>query len=399
MVVYTPSVDLERARYLVSQAGRAAVEAADTSGFGGTIVELSVELRRTHPPAVAAALGEQVVLRRRARQRDLPAEGWLYSAEGQQMVTPRAVATRRAARLSGLGERVVDLTCGLGGDLGALAEAGVDATGLERDFATALLARSNMNGVAQVVRGDAIRPPFDTRRHAVVLDPSRREGARRRFDPAAFSPPWDACLEIAASARAAVIKTAPGIDDRQVPPSAEVEFVQLGRSLREAALWFGEMAEPGLRRAVLLPEGACLDSTAPECGPEPAPIGRYLVDPEGCITRAGLVRHLAAGLDGRLIDSHLAYITMDELCWTPFGTTFEVLGVLKFSVRGLRETARARRWRIAEIRRRAFPVEPDELWKLLPRVDGEPVSLLCTTIAGRRTVVVGRRVVDETAGQ
>jgi hypothetical protein len=226
----------------------------------------------------------------------------------------------------------------------------------------------------------------------VILDPSRRDAARRTFDPAAFSPPWDTCLQLLSTARAGVLKAPPGLDRERVPAWAEMEAVQLGTGMREVALWTGGDAVPGLRRAVLLPAGAELTSEAPECPEEPGPIGRFIFDPESCVTRAGLVRHLANRLGAWMPDSQVAYLCADTPAFDPLAAAFEVLEVVPFSVRRLKELLAARGWRAGEIRRRAFPVEPDELRRLLGRATGEPIIVLCTTIAGRRTAVVARRL-------
>jgi hypothetical protein len=390
-------VEFERARYLAF-AGRAALESEWAAARPASVVERASLLRQRYSPGEAAALGEQLSLRERAAGRGLPVDGWLYSAEGQQMMTHPLVASRRASRFALAGRTVADLTCGLGGDLAAIAATGINAVGVERDPATAVLAAANVPA-ASVVIADAVCAPVRLDRHALLLDPGRRDGGGRRFDPAAFSPPWATCLELAAAAPMAALKTSPGIEERHIPDSAEREYVQLGRTLREATVWLGETARPGLRRAVMLPAAICIDSDAPECDPDPVPIGRYIVDPEGCVTRASLVRHLAAAVGGRLIDPNLAYITTANPRFTPLGTTFEVLEVLPFSLRRLRDLLRARGWRPDEIRRRAFPIEPDQLRRLLKVSSGQPVVLLCTTIAGTRTVGVARRLVDGTAGQ
>jgi hypothetical protein len=202
------------------------------------------------------------------------------------------------------------------------------------------------------------------------------------------------CVALASAARAAALKAAPGIPAAAIPPGAEVEAVQVGRSLREVTLWIGEGAAPGLRRAVLLPAGATIDSTAPEAPGEPLEPAGFLIDPESCVTRAGLVRHLAAEMGARLIDRQVAYLTSSEPVHSPLAATFEVVERVPFSVGRLAATLRRLGLRPDEIRRRAFPVEPDELRRLLGRFDGEPATLLCTTISGRRTVFVVRRVFE-----
>lgn len=383
-------MDVSRARYLVSDRGRAALAALPVEHGQLDPVRLSSLLRRDFPADEAAALGEQVTLRARAAARMGNGSSLLFTAEGLEMMTHPAVAARRAARLAALGLPVADLTCGIGGDLGACADAGLRVAGIERDAATALLAAANVPGTA-VVRGDATRPPLNLAGMAVIIDPSRRGGTGRRFDPAAFSPPWDVAMSLLSSARAGVLKAPPGIESRHLPPGAEVEFVQMGRSMREAAIWVGAGTSAGLRRAVLLPVGASLDSGAPEAPAGAEPVAEFVFDPESCVTLAGLVRHLAHRLGARLMDERVAYLTADAPAFHPLCATFGVLDVVPFSVERVRERLRLRGWAPAEIRRRAFPVEPDELRHLLGRIEGEQVTLLCTTVAGKRTVVVGRK--------
>lgn len=384
-------VEMDRARYLVSARGRSDL-ASLPPGFGTLDpVRLSSLLRRSHGAGEAAALGEQVALRARAAAWSADGGSLLYTAAGLQMMTHPIVAARRALRLAGLGLPVADLTCGIGGDLAACAAAGLRAVGLERDGATAILAACNVPG-ASVVRGDASRPPFELAGSAAIVDPSRRAETGRRFDPAAFSPPWDVALRVAASAGAGALKAPPGIGRQHLPPGAEVEYVQLGRSMREATIWLGAETRPGLRRAVLLPGDATLDSECPEEAAGPVPPGPFVFDPESCVTLAGLVRHLAYRLGARLLDEQVAYLTGPAAVLDPLCATFETLDVIPFSVERVKERLRQRGWTPAEIRRRAFPIEPDELRRLVGRHKGEPVTLLCTTLSGSRTVIVGRRV-------
>jgi hypothetical protein len=387
-------VDIERARYLVSPAGRAALAAVPLDAGRDDPNRLVTGLRKSHLPAEASALAEQATLRSKAIQRFGHDPSMLLTAPGLEMMTHPLVAQRRARRLAALGLLVADLTCGLGGDLRACAEVGMQTTGIERAPATAILARANVPS-AEIVIGDAARPPLHLGSLAVILDPSRRDASRRTFDPASFSPPWDTCLELLSAARAGVLKAPPGLDRERVPASAEMEAVQLGTGMREVTIWTGHGAAPGLRRAVLLPAGAELTSEAPECPEERGPIGRYVFDPESCVTRAGLVRHLAHRLGAWMLDNQVAYLSTDTPAFDPLAATFEVLEVVPFSVRRLKELLAARGWRADEVRRRAFPVEPEELQRLLGRAKGEPVTILCTTIAGSRTVVVARRLRPE----
>ncbi len=386
-------MDLDRARFLISLAAARVLADAETSLVGLSLHQRAAALRKELPPADAAALSEQIDLRAHAARRwEAPPGDWRFTRDGLEMATHPIVAARRAARLAAHGLPVVDLTCGIGGDLAVLASEAHTVLGVERDPALALLARHNTGARAGVLVGDAVQPPVAPAGKLLFIDPARRARGRRRFDPAAFTPNWDTCVALLREAAGGCIKGPPGIAPEALPPEAEVEFVQLGRSLREAAIYTGCMARPGLRRAVLLPASDELTSDEPEIDAAASPIGAVIYDPASALTRAGLVRQLGHRLGAALVDPHLGYLTASSHVCTPFADAFEVLDVIPFSLARLkshlRETARVPH----EIRRRAFPIEPDDLRRQVGRLEGEPVTLLCTTIETRRVVIVGRHL-------
>jgi hypothetical protein len=383
-------MELDRARWLVSPEGRLALEGAAGNTSAREPNRLASELRRTFPAAEAGALAEQLTLRERAIRNHGTHRDFLFTADGLEMMTHPAVAERRAIRLAASERLVVDLTVGIGGDLYAIARQAVSCAGLDRDPVHALLAAAN-TGVP-VARGDAEHPPFDVAGLAVVIDPSRRSGDLRRFNPASFAPRWDEAIAVATSAATAVMKAPPGIDASYIPPGVEVEAIQLGRSMREMSIWFGQGAQPGLRRGVLLPEGETIDSDEAAAPEKPGPPGLFLFDPESCVTRATLVRQLGHRLGAWLMDPHVAYLSAEEPAFSPLAATFEVLEAVPFSVSRLKQRLREMKWRPDEIRRRAFPLEPDELRRLLGRLDGEAVCLVCTTLGRERMVFVCRRL-------
>lgn len=386
-------MDLERVRYLVSERGRTNLASLPASLAALPVNQLASELRRQYPPGEAAALAEQLTLRVKAAGKVDNPSSWLLSAEGLEMMTHHLVAARRANRLASLESPLADLTCGLGGELRACSEAGIPWLGCDRDPVTARLAAANVQG-GRVALADAAQSPVEPAKCVVLLDPSRRGTTGRRFDPNAFSPSWTESLALLAAARAGVMKAPPGIDHRHLPPGAECEFIQVGRSMREATIWVGRGADAGVSRAVLLrPNGAStaeLASTAPAAPGECLPIGSFIFDPESCVTRAGLVRHLGHILGAAMLDPQVAYLTSESPASHPMCTTFEVLDVIPFSLTRVKERLRERAWRAEEVRRRAFPIEPDDFRRKLGKMDGTGVALLLTTIGTRRLVVVAR---------
>ncbi|MGI8925949.1 MAG: hypothetical protein ACR2HN_04795, partial [Tepidiformaceae bacterium] len=89
-------MDIERVRFLVSAAGREALSALDPALALLPATRLAATLRRSHGPAEASALAEQLVLTARARGRFGHDPGCLLSGHGLEMMTHPAVAARRA---------------------------------------------------------------------------------------------------------------------------------------------------------------------------------------------------------------------------------------------------------------------------------------------------------------
>ena len=144
----------------------------------------------------------------------------------------------------------------------------------------------------------------------VFVDPARRGGGRRALDPRSWSPPFSFVLDVAARVPATGAKLAPGVPHGVLPPDAEAEWVSDGGDVVECALWCGPLATGVRRRATLLPSGATLTGDGTRRGVV-GPVGRYLVEPDGAVIRAGLVAEAADLVDGRLLDPTIAYLTCD----------------------------------------------------------------------------------------
>src|SRR5262249_40680533 len=136
--------------------------------------------------------------------------------------------------------------------------------------------------------------PYD----AVFVDPARRGGRGRIFDPEGYSPPLSWAVDAALKAPHAALKIAPGVPHEAVPSQAEAEWISDGGDVKEAVLWFG--TEPGLVRATLLPGPHTLRGRGLP-NPQVRSLGRYLYEPDGAVIRAHLVAEAAADLDGGLI--------------------------------------------------------------------------------------------------
>lgn len=212
----------------------------------------ATRLRRSHPAAlVSAALG-QARLRQRAVAKFGARDAYrmFFTPNGVEQATRTSVAGHRAERFAGLGVRsVADLCCGIGGDAIALARAGISVLAVDRDPLTAQVARANaealgLQDLVEVRCADVTEidtAPYD----AVFVDPARRGGRGRIFDPEAYSPPLSWATGAALKAPRAALKIAPGVPHEAIGPQAEAEWISDGGDVKEAVLWFGEGFTPG----------------------------------------------------------------------------------------------------------------------------------------------------------
>jgi hypothetical protein len=346
----------------------------------------------------AAVLVETVLLRRKAvaKLAELgDVTGWLFTDEALQQATAGAVAVHRAQRLSG---RVVhDATCSVGTELAALSDSAAGLIGSDLDAVRLAMAQHNVGERAQLCRADALRPV--TRDAVVVVDPARRSSGRRKFDPRDYAPPLDELLEVYRD-RDLVVKCAPGVDFGQLAElgfRGEVQITSLAGSVREACLWSPGLTVRGVtRRATVLDKTGGVAEEFTDADPDDcpsAPVGRWIVDPDGAVVRAGLVRHYAARHGLWQLDPAIAYLSGEEL---PSGTRgFEVIEQIAYNEKRLRQAVSAHGAAAVEILVRGVDVDPDALRaKLkLPR-SGVQLSVVITRIgtgaAARPTAFICR---------
>ncbi|MFB8759556.1 THUMP-like domain-containing protein [Streptomyces nigra] len=378
---------------LLAPEGRALLDAVRDTDPADELA-VATRLRREHPAGlVSAALGQARLRQRAAAKFGAEDAGRMYfTPNGVEQSTRASVAAYRAARMRELGiGSVADLCCGIGGDAIALARAGIRVLAVDRDPVTVAAARANMAalGLADLVEvreadvTEVGTDGFD----AVFVDPARRGGRGRIFDPEAYSPPLSWAVEAARTASHAALKVAPGIPHEAVPGDAEAEWISDGGDVKEAVLWFG--TAPGAVRATLLPGPRPLLSRGL---PDPAvrPVGRYLYEPDGAVIRAHLVAEVAESLDGGLVDATIAYVTADELRPTPYATAYEITDRLPFNVKRLKALLREREVGTLTVKKRGSAVEPEELRRKVKPQGPNAATVFLTRVAGAPTMLVGR---------
>ncbi|MEP7091991.1 MAG: class I SAM-dependent methyltransferase [Nocardioidaceae bacterium] len=392
-------MDLEDFRWLLTDEGRRLLETATRLAVehAGDPVRTATALRRGSDPAPApgraAAALTQVDLRARASVKfGADAARMFFTPEGLEQATRSRVAAHRAARVAlSSPASVLDLGCGIGGDLLALSRAGLTVAGIDRDELRVEVAGANLRALGL---GGAVRladvADLDLDAFGVVFaDPARRNARGRVFDVDGWSPPWSFVLELLG--RPSCVKVAPGIPHDLLPAGVEAEWVSDDGDVKEAALWSPHLAAARRRATVIRGSGLATLTDDDDPGAAPVlPVGRCLYEPDGAVVRAGLVTAVADAVHGELVDEHIAYVTSDEAFTTPFARSYEVLEELPYKERALRAALRARGVGRLTIKKRGVDVVPEELRRRLSlRGDGE-ATLVMTRVAGKGTALLVR---------
>jgi SAM-dependent methyltransferase len=372
--------DVARFEALLTSRGRELLDLiAQEAPDQGTALRIGAALRDRYPADLVVAALAQHELRLQARAKFGLAGQMFFTRAGLEQASADVVARHRAGRYAGAA-RVADLCCGIGGDLIALA-AGRRVLAVDRDPLHLRIARANAEvcGVAGSVRPVQadVRDVDVAGLDAVFVDPARRSGDRR-MRAGDSEPPLGWCLSLAAAVGRVGVKAAPGLRHDAVPQTWELEFIAVGRDLKEAVAWSPAMATCRTR-ATILPEGHTL---GPEPGPavQVRPPGEFLLDPSPAVTRAGLVQELARRLGAWKIDEQIAFLSADVPLRTPFGRGLRIIDSAPWNQKSLPARLRELDVGAVDVRRRGLAGDVEALRRRLRLSGTRRVTLVMTRV-------------------
>ena len=153
-------------------------------GFRDKVNALTINkrLRKSISPTRAAIVIEQVLLRSRAMAKFERADELFFTRKSLEQATSERIARHKASRFPDLSS-VVDVCCGIGGDLIALAQrttsdtAVQETVGIEMDELTAMFAAKNLEVLGlehAAARQAALEDVSLDRFDGVHIDPDRR---------------------------------------------------------------------------------------------------------------------------------------------------------------------------------------------------------------------------------
>lgn len=376
---------LEELKFFSTQEGR--VLLAEVSDSSGDDLTKLTALRKRYPPEFCRAglnLDEQ---RKRGLAKFSRAQEMVFDREALEQASGESIAGYRSRRYKGFGV-IGDICCGIGGDAIGLTQVG-DVISIDRDPIRVGMTRWNVAAYgrsgrhrAVVARAEDWLPDVD----ALFLDPGRRSGARRFHRLADYQPRIDLDRLFAITPNLGV-KVAPGISYDEIPEQCETEFISDSGSCKEAVLWFGELRTQVTRRATVLPQDETLALTDIGTVDVKKP-GSYLYEPDRAVIRAHLIDQLAHLLGAWKLDEEVAYLSSDVAHETPFAARYRILDVFPFSLKRLRTFVRDNGVGRLDIKKRRFPMTPEQLRPKLKLEGDAHASIVLTRIDDRPTVLV-----------
>lgn len=346
---------------------------------------------------------------RRSAQGKVPGNWWACHESAQQ-ATPMIVAHLRARRIAQASAGLVfDATCSIGTEGHALRSLGIPYAGGDLDASRLVMARHNLGDNAWLLRADALKPAI-VGCDVLVADPARRSGGRRIVKPEDLIPPLPDVIDAWGGRSELAIKCAPGLDFSEW--DGLVSLVSVDGGVKEACLYSPGLAG-GTRREALIAkrvaegEAGGIDQRAIEVpgiaerylvdriddqlddDVDVTPPRRYIVDPDGAVVRAGLVRHYAHREGLSMLDPHIAYLTGDRL---PQGTSgFPFIEMVP--VKKLKAALRTHGCGSLEILVRGVDVDPDALRKKLGLKGKRQMSVVIARIGSQaQAFICGKRV-------
>jgi len=369
-----PEVDAEAAAefaVLMTEAGRRLLDLVAKVDRPGP-AEI-VRWRKLADGALVSAAVRVVGTRRKAAKFTRGDRMWL-SAKGLEQATSETVARHKASRFSVKepSALVVDLCSGVGGDsiaIGALNR--VMAVDLDPAMTARVRWNSEVYEVLERVKAVSAKAEgFAIPSGAFIhVDPDRRMTTLQKTNALAkYAPGLDDLLGWVRSTRGGAIKLGPASDfaEHFGGPDYEIEVVSLRGECKEATVWFGALAVPGVRRrATVLPSGETWTdrhggSELPRFPTAPrGPLDRWIYDPDPALIRSGLLEGFARANGWTRIASGVDLLTGPERSPSTLVASFEVVDEFPLDLKVLRREVATRGLGPLDIKTRGLSIRPE----------------------------------------
>ena len=384
------SLSLDDIHFLTSAAGQEALARfADADLSPEKTLPLLLQMRQSLTPNRAAAVLTTLRLRDKAQSKfPRHASQMLFTEAALQQASHPHIRQYRSHKAER--ESLLDVCCGIGSDAIDFAKAGKTVIGLDIDPVRLAIAKHNA-AIADLdvdfQLGDA-RDPLPDGYSGIFFDPARRDSQGKRIRHVErYRPPLATIRDWHADE--IIVKLSPAVDMTQLRAyGGQIQFISVAGDLKEALLWATRANSPPLATRIdddgihHMPGGGDLDIPLSE--PR-----AWLLEPDPAIMRSRALGRLAATLDAAQLDETIAWLTLDSRPKTPWGRPFRVLEWMPFSLKRLRRYLVERNVGRVTVKKRGFPMQPDELIERLRLKGGdESRTLIATRCLNRHIVAI-----------
>ncbi|MEI6848237.1 MAG: hypothetical protein WCK32_09475 [Chlorobiaceae bacterium] len=352
------------------------------------------------------AIAEQIACRQKAIKK-LPVfatSNMLYTPLSLEQASGERTAAYKAIFLSG--NRVIDLSGGLGIDAMFLAKRFAEVIYCERDQLLCAMMEHNLKmtgcGNVRVKNGESIEllPSYpDDYFDWIFIDPARRELFRRSVGLEAASPNVVACHDLLLKKAPKVcIKASPALELSNLktclPCLSEMIVVSVEGECREILLLLDREARelPATRRAVCLSTVSDAITEVLEDNDGERVLARsvksYLYEPDPAIIKAKLTVILARQYHLEFVNETVDYLTAEKKVDRFPGRLFRVMACVPYKPKTFRAFLQQHGIFGASIQRRDFPLSPEDLRKKYRITESDQVFLFFTRNAAAQLVVV-----------
>ena len=375
-------------------------------------------LRKSTSLTRAALIMEQAQLRIRAKPKFSLADQMFFTKRGLEQSSGAELSIYKAQQFKGH-ESVLDVCCGIGGDLLGLANRDpanpkLITTGIDNDPVTALFAKHNLQQhlqteqiphTAATVLGQEFTSADLDNFSGIHLDPDRRK-ARRTTDGRHFSPSLAEVFSRVSDTHQVAVKVAPATPmENSFPKQLHRQWLGDRRECKQQILWLGSNFPPNQRSAsVVADDGSahhicCQGRSDVERATSPD-LKQFLYEPHAAVLAAKLENHLAAKHDLGRIARTIPYFVSDVSIQEPLLAGFKVIEMLRMDLKTIHRYLTDKEIGEVELKQRGIDKVTFERFRKLKLTGSKRVTLFLTRYGAlqKRRAIVAKRLPNDFAG-
>ena len=396
-----------------------------------SVLAISKRLRKSIHPTRAAMVMEQAQLRIRARRKFPLSDEMYFTRRGLEQATSDDLGKYKARWFRNQ-ERVIDVCCGVGGDLIPLSLRSFDqrstgderskqarkissTVGIDADQVTSLFASRNLevlhsnaetgNGSKQWVQQLEFEKTNLSEFDAIHCDPDRR-AKRKTVRGDLFQPDLNLVYDRTTDRHAVCVKVAPATPlGEYAPQDVNREWIGDRRECKQQLLWSGNWSNDvvekfGCRTATLVDGEKVHSFSFPESEREGAycetmkKMTRFLYEPHATVLAAGLASCLANKYGASRATQDIPYLFSNSRIEDGLLNAFEVLDVVSMKKKPVLDAFERHSFGVVECKRRGIDKVTAAKFASLKGPGEKPgvLFLTCAGPKGKRVAIIANRI-------